>query len=59
MYRTNRIGTTNISTRNSLRQRRMKDVRKNFTYTVGKEDTLLTTAIGKITPKVSLEERAI
>jgi hypothetical protein len=59
MYRTHSIRTTNTSTRDSPRQRRIDDARKTFTSTVGKTDILPATVFRKGIIIVSLKEGII
>jgi hypothetical protein len=59
MHRTHSIRITNTSTRDSLRQRRIEDVRNAFASTMGKEDILPATVIRKRTTIASLEEAII
>jgi hypothetical protein len=59
MQRTLSVRTTNISTRDFPKQRRIKDVRKAFVSTVGKGDTSPATAIRKRIIIVSSEEETI
>jgi hypothetical protein len=59
MHRTHSIRTINNITRNSPRQRRIEDVKKDFASTVRKEDILPATVISKRTIIVSLEEGTI
>jgi hypothetical protein len=59
MHRTHSIRTTNTSTRDSPRQRRIEDAKNAFTSTVGKEDILQATVIRNRITIASLEEEII
>jgi hypothetical protein len=59
LYFLRSITITNSSTRDSPRQRRIDDVKKAFTSSIGKEDILLATVTRKRITIASLEEEII
>jgi hypothetical protein len=59
IHKTYNIRTTNISTSDSPRERRIKDIRKAFVSTMGKENTSPATAFRKQTIIVTLEKETI
>jgi hypothetical protein len=59
MHTTHSIKTTNTSTIDCPRSRRIEDARKALAFTIGKKDILPVTAIRKRTIIVSLEEGTI